>query len=119
MLSNQYCGTRRIGEYVLPSNPQIVAISSALVADQSTLTEEVNECCLCGLDFGSTVLAPGDSQTMTISVDDTICLNGPLFSMASMLGEVTVRSLFLALGSISRMDPRGSIGVARFSILEN
>lgn len=70
-----------------------------LVGEQSTLNEEVNECCLCGLSLGSIVLAPGEAQTLTIHVDDAVCTNGVLFSMAGMLGEVTTQNFVAPSGS--------------------
>lgn len=45
---------------------------------------------MCGLEVGSGELFPGDELTMTIAVDDAICSNGPLFSMAAMIGEELV-----------------------------
>lgn len=57
------------------------------VAEQSDLLSEVNECCLCGLAVGSGEVEPGNEVTMTITVHDEVCPNGPMFSMAAMIGE--------------------------------
>lgn len=60
------------------------------VGEQLTLREEVNECCLCGLAFGQAQLAPGDTDVFTITLNEQVCPDGALFSMASMLGEIVM-----------------------------
>lgn len=55
------------------------------MGEQRSFGAEVNECGLCGLEVGSVELEPGDMLAMTISVDDNVCSDGVLFSMAGML----------------------------------
>lgn len=83
------------------SNHQIVAFSPSLVDEQAALLAPVNECCLCGLVVGPEPLAPGSEQTLTITVNDTVCPNGPFFSMASMLGEYILHTTKVELNTPS------------------
>lgn len=56
-------------------------------------------------------LQPGDEQTLTITVDDAICPDGPLFSMASMLGEFIVHTTRFKPNRLTDMFPRGSTAI--------
>lgn len=44
--------------------------------------------CLCGVAFGSNMVPPGEMETLTMVVTGDNCPNGPLFTMASMLGAI-------------------------------
>lgn len=61
--------------------------------------------------MGSAGVMPGDTQRLTLTVDDDICEGGGLISMVSMLGEQTQIHTYRTTAVLKRLFQMDGVGV--------